>query len=120
MELQLRSAISHINEVWAVEAAGAGLHAFSQELGWEFTLRRLAGAMTKPAMPAWGGIGCSAGALRPPRYRSDVTSTTADPHGALYLLAMLAYFETKNIGKKINAPVLLPIPKFYQPTRYGI
>ena len=35
--LQLRSAVSHLNEVWAVETAGRILDELSPELGWEFT-----------------------------------------------------------------------------------
>ena len=35
--LQVRSAVSHLNEVWAVETAGLILHELSPELGWEFT-----------------------------------------------------------------------------------
>src|SRR5207245_245443 len=34
--LQLRSAVSHLNEVWAVETAGVILHELAGELGWEF------------------------------------------------------------------------------------
>ena len=36
MQLQLRSAVSHLNEVWAVETGGAILQAFGDQLGWEF------------------------------------------------------------------------------------
>ncbi|HZQ65935.1 MAG TPA: hypothetical protein VFA66_11975, partial [Gaiellaceae bacterium] len=36
--LQIRSAVSHLNEVWAVETAGRILAELSAELGWEFTL----------------------------------------------------------------------------------
>lgn len=36
IRLQLRSAISHLNEVWAVESATAILEAFADQLGWEF------------------------------------------------------------------------------------
>src|SRR5438093_1123019 len=36
--LQLRSAVSHLNEVWAVETGGAILQAFAETLGWEFIL----------------------------------------------------------------------------------
>ena len=36
MQLQLRSAISHINEVWAIEAGGVMLSAFADVLPWEW------------------------------------------------------------------------------------
>lgn len=101
MELQLRSAISHINEVWAVEAAGAGLHAFSQELGWEFTFEaaRWCYDEARHARMGWDRLqrwGFAPAEIPLGRYIYD----SGRPHGALYLLAMLAYFETKNIGKK--------------------
>jgi uncharacterized ferritin-like protein (DUF455 family) len=99
--LQLRSAVSHVNEVWAVEAAGLILEALSPELGWEFTrdaarwlydesrhmlmgLRRLEGWGFAPAQIPLGGYIYEACAGQDPIYR----------------LGMLGYFETKNIGRK--------------------
>ena len=38
LHLQLRSAVSHLNEVWAVENAGAILEAFADSLGWEYVV----------------------------------------------------------------------------------
>ena len=34
--LQVRSAVSHLNEVWAVDTVGAILHGLAPELGWEW------------------------------------------------------------------------------------
>jgi hypothetical protein len=99
--LQLRSAVSHLNEVWAVETAGVILHNLSKELGWEFTreagrwlydesrhmlmgLRRLEGWGFEPAQVPLGGYIYEA-------WRGE---------DALYGLGMLGYFETKNIGRK--------------------
>ena len=99
--LQLRSAVSHLNEVWAVETAGVVLHALSSELGWEFTrdaarwlydesrhmlmgLRRLEAWGFEPGQIPLGGYIYEACAGQDPIYR----------------LGMLGYFETKNIGRK--------------------
>ncbi len=99
--LQLRSAVSHVNEVWAVETAGRILAELSPELGWEFTrdaarwsydesrhmlmgLRRLEAWGFEPAQIPLGG------------YIYEACSGQ-DP---LYRLGMLGYFETKNIGRK--------------------
>jgi hypothetical protein len=99
--LQIRSAVSHLNEVWAVETAGAILHALAPELGWEWI--RDAGRWTydearhmlmgKRRLDAW--------ALPPEQtplggYIYEACAGQ-DP---LYRLGMLGYFETKNIGRK--------------------
>jgi Protein of unknown function (DUF455) len=99
--LQVRSAVSHLNEVWAVETAGRILHELSPELGWEFTSdaarwlydesrhmlmgkERLARWGFEPAQIPLGGYIYEACAGQDPLYR----------------LGMLGYFETKNIGRK--------------------
>jgi Protein of unknown function (DUF455) len=99
--LQLRSAVSHLNEVWAVDTAGRILHELSSELGWEFTneaarwlydesrhmlmgKERLALWGFEPAQIPLGGYIYEACAGQDPLYR----------------LGMLGYFETKNIGRK--------------------
>jgi uncharacterized ferritin-like protein (DUF455 family) len=99
--LQVRSAVSHVNEVWAVETAGLILHELSPELGWDFTrdaarwlydetrhmlmgARRLEAWGFQPAQIPLGGYIYEACAGQDPIYR----------------LGMLGYFETKNIGRK--------------------
>jgi uncharacterized ferritin-like protein (DUF455 family) len=99
--LQVRSAVSHLNEVWAVDTAGRILHELSPELGWEFTgdaarwlydesrhmlmgKERLVRWGFEPAQIPLGGYIYEACAGRDPLYR----------------LGMLGYFETKNIGRK--------------------
>jgi uncharacterized ferritin-like protein (DUF455 family) len=99
--LQLRSAVSHLNEVWAVETAGVILHALSPELGWEFTRDAARWVydesrhmlMGKERLERWG--------FEPAQiplggyiYEACVDQ---DP---IYRLGMLGYFETKNIGRK--------------------
>ena len=101
IRLQLRSAVSHLNEVWAVDTAGAILFALASELGWEWIpdaarwtydearhmlmgKRRLDAWGLDPAMVPLGGYIYEACAGEDPIYR----------------LGMLGYFETKNIGRK--------------------
>jgi hypothetical protein len=99
--LQVRSAVSHLNEVWAVDTAGAILHGLAPELGWEWI--RDAGRWTydearhmlmgKRRLEAWG---LPAGKIPLGGYIYEACAGQ-DP---LYRLGMLGYFETKNIGRK--------------------
>ena len=99
--LQIRSAVSHLNEVWAVDTAGAILHGLAPELGWEWI--RDAGRwcydearhmlMGKRRLEAWG---LPAAQIPLGGYIYEACAGQ-DP---LYRLGMLGYFETKNIGRK--------------------
>ncbi len=99
--LQLRSAVSHLNEVWAVETAGVILHDLSRELGWEFTRdaarwlydesRHM--LMGKERLEHWG--------FEPAQIPlGGYIYEACAGQDALYRLGMLGYFETKNIGRK--------------------
>jgi len=99
--LQLRSAVSHLNEVWAVETAGVILHDLSLELGWEFTRdaarwlydesRHM--LMGKERLERWG--------FEPAQIPlGGYIYEACAGQDALYRLGMLGYFETKNIGRK--------------------
>ena len=99
--LRLRSAVSHLNEVWAVETAGAILHGFADPLGWDFIhdaarwlydeSRHMMMGATR--METWGfeTADIPLGSFIYESCRGQ------DP---IYRLGMLAFFETKNIGKK--------------------
>jgi hypothetical protein len=99
--LQVRAAVSHLNEVWAVDTAGAILHGLAPELGWEWI--RDAGRWTydearhmlmgKRRLEAWG---LPAERIPLGGYIYEACAGQ-DP---LYRLGMLGYFETKNIGRK--------------------
>jgi hypothetical protein len=99
--LQVRAAVSHLNEVWAVNTAGAIMWALAPELGWEWI--RDAGRWTydetrhmlmgKRRLEAWG---LPAGKTPLGGYIYAAWAGE-DP---LYGLGMLGYFETKNIGRK--------------------
>jgi hypothetical protein len=99
--LQVRAAVSHLNEVWAVNTAGAIMWALAPELGWEWV--RDAGRWTydetrhmlmgKRRLEAWGL----------PTEKTPLGGyiyTAWAGENALYGLGMLGYFETKNIGRK--------------------
>ncbi|GAC1430783.1 MAG: hypothetical protein NVSMB65_04270 [Chloroflexota bacterium] len=99
--LQLRSAVSHLNEVWAVETAGAILEAFAGPLGWEFVAdaARWVYDESRHAQMGWTRLrdwGFSREELPLGTYIYD-SARGQDP---IYRLGMLFYFETKNIGKK--------------------
>jgi uncharacterized ferritin-like protein (DUF455 family) len=99
--LQVRAAVSHLNEVWAVDTAGAILWALAPELRWEWV--RDAGRWTydearhmlmgKRRLDEWG----LPPALTPLGGYIYEACAGQDP---LYRLGMLGYFETKNIGRK--------------------
>lgn len=101
LALQLRSAVSHINEVWAVDAAATSLNAFADVLGWEFVYDAARWTydearhcfMGYDRLRQWG---FEEREIPLGTYIFD--SARGKP--PIYLLGMLAYFETKNIGKK--------------------
>jgi uncharacterized ferritin-like protein (DUF455 family) len=99
--LQLRSAVSHLNEVWAVETAGVILYALAPELGWEFVRDAARWVydesrhmlMGKRRLDAWG--------LDPAKTPlGGYIYEACAGQDAIYRLGMLGYFETKNIGRK--------------------
>jgi len=101
IRLQLRSAVSHVNEVWAVETGGAILRAFADELGWEFIFDAARWTydesrhtrMGYERLKTWG---YALDEIPLGSYIYD-SARGQDP---VIRLGMLHYFETKNIGKK--------------------
>jgi Protein of unknown function (DUF455) len=100
--LQLRVAVSHLNEVWAVETAGAMLSELSDELGWEFLVDAARWTydearhmlMGQRRIASWG---LDLAHVPLGRYIYDAVADGGDP---IYRIGMLGFFETKNIGKK--------------------
>jgi uncharacterized ferritin-like protein (DUF455 family) len=99
--LQLRSAVSHLNEVWAIENAGIILEAFASVLPWEW-IREAARwsydearhcRMGRDRLAAWG---FDPGEIPLGTYIYE-SATGEDP---IHRLGMLFFFETKNIGRK--------------------
>lgn len=100
IDLQLRSAIGHLNEVWAAEICAANLYNFADQLGWEF-IRDLARwtydesrhcLMGLERLTEWG----FAPADLPLGDYIYVTTRQQEP---LFGLAMIFYFETKYIHR---------------------
>ena len=105
LQLQLRSAISHVNEVWAVEAGGVILSAFADILPWEWIYNSARWTydesrhcrMGYERLMAWK-LDSSWIPLGTYIYESATTVDSGDI--ALNLLGMLFFFETKNIRYK--------------------
>jgi len=101
--LQLRSAVSHVNEVWAIETGGAILNAFANVLDWEFTLDAARWTYDEARHTLMGyerltGWGFTPDEIPLGTYIFD--SARGEP--AIIRMGMLHYFETKNIGKKTD------------------
>src|SRR5206468_2761608 len=99
--LQLRSAVSHLNEVWAVETGGAILQAFAETLGWEFILdaARWTYDESRHCRMGWQRLsdwGFTPAEMPLGSYIYDA-ARGQDP---IYRLGMLYFFETKNIRHK--------------------
>jgi uncharacterized ferritin-like protein (DUF455 family) len=102
MQLQLRSAISHVNEVWAIEAGGVILNAFADVLPWEWIYNAARWTydesrhcrMGYERLMSWG-FQCAEIPLGTYIYDS---ASGQDP---IYRLGMLYFFETKNIRHKL-------------------
>lgn len=99
--LQLRSAVSHLNEAWAVETAGVILAAFADLLPWEWVRDAARWTYDESRHCRMGYERLLAWDFRPDEiplgtYIYD-SAAGQDP---IYRLGMLFFFETKNIGKK--------------------
>ena len=101
--LQLRSAVSHLNEVWAVETAGAILEALADTLGWEFVAdaARWVYDEARHTTMGWTRLKAWGFADRELPLGSYIYLSALD-QDPLYRMAMLFYFESKNIGKKVK------------------
>jgi uncharacterized ferritin-like protein (DUF455 family) len=99
--LQLRSAVSHLNEVWAVETGGAILYFFADKLDWNFIVDAARWTYDEARHTQMGyerllGWGFKPEEMPLGTYIFD--SARGEP--PIVRLGMLHYFETKNIGKK--------------------
>src|SRR5712692_901004 len=103
MQLQLRSAISHLNEVWAIEAGGLMLSAFADVLPWEWIHDAARWTYDESRHCRMGYERLLAWDFNPAElplgtYIYDCASGE-DP---IYRLGMLYFFETKNIRHKLT------------------
>jgi hypothetical protein len=101
IQLQLRSAVSHFNEVWAVESGGAILAAFAGELPWEFIYEAARWTYDEARHTRMGYARLSAWGFEPGELPlGSYIYDSARGQDPVVRLGMLHYFETKNIGKK--------------------
>jgi hypothetical protein len=99
--LQVRSAVSHLNEVWAVDTAGRILDELSPELGWEFTNQATRWLYDETRHMLMGRERLARWGFEPGQIPLGGYIYEAWQHeDPLYGLGMLGYFETKNIGRK--------------------
>lgn len=105
MQLQLRSAISHLNEVWAVEAGAVILSAFADVLPWEWIYNSARWTYDESRHCRMGYERLMTWKLDPAAiplgtyiYESATTPDAVDV--PTNLLGMLFFFETKNIRHK--------------------
>jgi Protein of unknown function (DUF455) len=101
LQLQLRSAVSHLNEVWAIEAASVILSAFANVLPWEWIHDAARWTYDESRHCLMGYERLRAWGLDP----ADIPLGTyiyesAAGEDPIYLLGMLYFFETKNIRYK--------------------
>ncbi len=101
MQLQLRSAISHLNEVWAIENGGVMLSAFADILPWEWIHNAARWTYDESRHCRMGYERLMAWGLKP----TDIPLGTyiyesASGEDPIYRLGMLYFFETKNIRHK--------------------
>lgn len=101
LRLQLRSAVSHLNEVWAVETGGALLHAFADELDWEFVLDAARWTYDEARHCIMGYERLRQWGYEPAELPlGTYIYQAAFEQDPIYRLGMLFYFETKNIRRK--------------------
>jgi hypothetical protein len=99
--LRIRSAVSHLNEVWAVDTAGAILHAFAGDLGWEFVRDAARWLYDESRHMMMGSRRLDLwGVDKKDIPLGSYIYESCNRHDPIFRLGMLAYFETKNIGKK--------------------
>jgi len=103
MLLQLRSAISHLNEVWAIEAGGVMLSAFAGVLPWEWIHNAARWTYDESRHCRMGYERLLAWGLDPAEVPlGTYIYDSASGEDPIYRLGMLYFFETKNIRHKLT------------------
>jgi len=101
MQLQMRSAISHLNEVWAIEAGGVMLNAFADVLPWEWIHNAARWTYDESRHCRMGYLRLIAWDLNPAQIPlGTYIYESASAEDPIYFLGMLYFFETKNIRHK--------------------
>jgi uncharacterized ferritin-like protein (DUF455 family) len=101
LKLQLRSAISHLNEVWAVETGGVILSAFAHVLPWEWINDAARWTYDESRHCQMGYDRLCAWGFDPKEIPlGTYIYESAAGEDPIYRLGMLYFFETKNIRHK--------------------
>src|SRR5215469_6980343 len=101
LRLQLRSAVSHLNEIWAVEHGGIILSEFAEVLPWEWVYDAARWTYDESRHCQMGRNRLSAWGFDPSEVPfGSYIYESANGVEPIYRLGMLYFFETKNIGRK--------------------
>jgi len=101
IQLQLRSAISHLNEVWAIEAGGIILSSFADVLPWEWIYNSARWTYDESRHCRMGYERLMSWGLDPAEIPlGTYIYESASGQDPIYRLGMLYFFETKNIRHK--------------------
>jgi uncharacterized ferritin-like protein (DUF455 family) len=101
IQLQMRSAISHLNEVWAIEAGGIMLNAFADLLPWEWVRNAARWTYDESRHCRMGYERLTSWGFNPAEIPlGTYIYESASGEDPIYFLGMLYFFETKNIRHK--------------------
>jgi uncharacterized ferritin-like protein (DUF455 family) len=101
LRLQLRSAVSHLNEVWAVEHGGICLSEFADLLPWEWIYDAARWTYDESRHCCMGQSRLNAWGFDPAEVPlGTYIYESANGAAPIFRLGMLHFFETKNIGRK--------------------
>jgi uncharacterized ferritin-like protein (DUF455 family) len=103
LQLQIRAAISHINEVWAIEAGGIMLSSFADVLSWEWIHDAARWTYDESRHCRMGFERLRTWSFDPAEIPlGTYIYDSASGHDPIYRLGMLYFFETKNIKHKLT------------------
>jgi hypothetical protein len=106
--LQLRAAISHLNEVWAVETGGIILSAFADVLPWEWIADAARWTYDEARHCRMGYDRLLSWGFEPAELPlGTYIYDSVAGHDPIYRIGMLFFFETKNIKNKPKRADLL-------------
>ncbi len=101
LQLQIRSAISHVNEVWAIETGGLILNSFADVLPWELIHNSARWTYDEARHCQMGYQRLMSWGFEPAEIPlGTYIYESASGQDPIYRLGMLYFFETKNIRHK--------------------
>ena len=101
LPLQIRSAISHLNEVWAIETGGVILNSFADVLPWEWIHNSARWTYDEARHCQMGYQRLMSWSFKPAEIPlGTYIYESASGQDPIYRLGMLYFFETKNIRHK--------------------